>query len=57
MLDKNQTLCTNNKWLVNSPEDPYIVALSVELFKTKDTNLKLAKVFKHKGTPKEKDNK
>ena len=44
-------MCTREKWPSKSPEEQYIVALSQELDNTKDTNIKLSKLFKAKGTP------
>ena len=50
-------MCTSEKFLAKSPEEQYIVALSTELEKIKDTNLKLKNLFKAKGTPRGKTNK
>ena len=56
-LNKYKTLCTEDKWLDKSPEEQLIMALYAELEKMKDTNIKLEKAFKYKGTQKGKTNK
>ena len=50
-------MCNNTKCLAKSTEEQYIVTLSTELDKMKDTNIELANLFKSKGTPKGNTNK
>ena len=45
-------MCTEDKWLGKSPREQLVMALYAELEKINDTNLKLEKSFKSKGTPK-----
>ena len=55
-LKKYKHMCTKDKWLARLPGEQAIVALSAELEKNKDTNLKLEKVFKAKWMPKKNSN-
>ena len=51
-FNKEKHICTKDRWLAKSHAEEQIVGISSELKKIKDTNIKLEKIFKAKGTPK-----
>ena len=50
-------MCTRDKWLAKSHEEQHILELYAELDKMKETNIKLEKLFKAKGTQRGNTNK